>query len=311
MKQLAIFLCLIAVLLTASASSASDADIEPGMIDAIQAYSTALYSQDAEKAASATCQQDVAGLEKAITVSNLGAALFSGTYDASGIVFTVEKRVGDVVQLRIVSGKGKMNAVILETPQPVDILPPIQNNLVILKHENGAWKVCLSAASVLNAAAAQSAEPSARVANIAGMLRVGLFALSGLVMVFSGGRLARTASRALQTDHAIEEKGITAQAEIMERGAQSRVTYRYSVVQRDGETKVVTRQAPVKSLDTHALKVGDHFQVRYLPDDPEAHRIAGGAKAMTASPTSTRIAGFVLIIIGLLAVALAVLILFQ
>jgi len=126
------------------ASGSSDATVEKGMTDAVQAYTEAVYSADSSRIPSVVCSQDVSNLQA--EMAKVGATNSGSTYDLSGVTFKVDKRNGDVVRLAITSGSVTIKTKSGNTLPNMPI--PGSANGVVLKNENG-WKVCYSASGSL------------------------------------------------------------------------------------------------------------------------------------------------------------------
>ncbi len=194
LKSIAVVLIGCIVLLAGCSNAQSSVGIEKGMVDAIQNYTSGLYGHDVTRMVAATCKQDVGTAQATIDQRPLE---YTGNFDASGIVFTVEKRSGNLAELRIVSGTGKMNPFLkslmfISTPEPAAILPPNTNNRIVLQNEIGVWKVCFGAIAAMNAVLLPtSSDDFLTIANLIRFFNVagGLFA--GITLLASGRRILR------------------------------------------------------------------------------------------------------------------------
>ena len=117
--------------------------IQPGMTDAIQGYTEAVYQAQIDRFANYVCKQELDAMVKQVTDAGLSPSNAGYKYDLSGITFKVDSLNGDVAKLSIASGQLKVTNKDGKVLDAFTTIPGSVNGIV-LKNEGG-WKVCYSA----------------------------------------------------------------------------------------------------------------------------------------------------------------------
>lgn len=299
MKRSMLATALSVLFLAACASSKPLVGADRDMIGTIQTYETALLSGNQTVFLSMVCQQDVASMQAKFDQMTAVKLSVTGIYSASSIVFNQVARSDDLVLLDIVSGKGRINTTVGNDSIPLNLPPFSINNKIVLKQENGGWKLCFGAtAEALALKPLSTGNSGLTVADVAGLARTFVFAASGLILIFSGLRSLRAADRKASQNRSLQAAGVPTQAEIIDLSKPFTVTYRFAT--QDGAT--VEHKTRVVATDYNTLKVGDRLDVRYDPKTPDIQLIERGVTEQYTAQNSRRIA-YVYLGVGLLMIA--------
>jgi hypothetical protein len=283
-------------ILAACSSSKPITPPDPAMISTIQTAETALLTNDNTTYLSTICQQDVEASKAKLDGAHIPITV-SGSYDASPIVFDMLAHSHNLALLKIVSGKGKINSIVGKDTVTLNLPPLNVSNGIVLKNEGGNWKICFGATDEVAALAPPPSNGHTTFEVVLAFGRIAVFAGSGIVLVLYGLRYMRSASRKNALNLVLQADGIVAPAEIIERGKDFTVTYRYNTA--DGT--VQEQKMRLVPKDYSSLKVGNQIQVRYLPQNPGAHIIESGA-TMQFTPMNNRVIGFMFLVVGLLVI---------